>query len=149
MKITSRQLPVLYFTTICLLTIYTLTSIKECEAYWMHDASITISKQKLLGDTSFLFLVPLIIIIIQAFLKIKTQTNLFLTQFFIAVTSIIFFVFATNKPCDNINGGHYMFINSILTLGYYLFKLISIVIIGIMIIQTIRSKNKCDGIEKT
>ena len=56
--------------TICLLTIYTLTSIKECEAYWMHDASITISRQKLLGDTSFLFLVPLIIIIIQAFLKI-------------------------------------------------------------------------------
>ena len=115
----------------------------------MHDASITISKQKLLGDTSFLFLVPLIIIIIQAFLKIKTQTNLFLTQFFIAVTSILFFVFATNKPCDNVNGGHYMFINSTLTLGYYLFKLISIVIIGIMIIQTIRSKNKCEGIEKT
>ena len=149
MKITPRQLSFLYFTTICLLTIYTFTSIKECEAYWMHDASIKISKQKLLGDTSFLFLLPLIIILIQPLFKIKAQTNLFLTQFFIAATSILFFIFATNKPCDSVNKGDYMIINSTLTLGYYLFKLISVVIIGIIIIRTIRLKNKNNRIEKT
>ena len=149
MKITLRQLSFLYFTTICLLAIYTLTSIKECEAYWMHDVSIKISKQKLIGDTLFLFLLPLIIVLIQPLFKIKAQTNLFLAQFFIAATSILFFVFATNKPCDRVNEGRYMFINSTLTLGYYIFKLISIVIIGIIIVRTISLKNKNYRIEKT
>ena len=142
MKISSRQLLFFYLTTICLLTIYTLTSVKDCEAYWMHEASMIITKRKLLADTSYLFLLPSLIIIVQKIFKITTPEKLFLTHFFIALISILLLLFAINKPCDNVNAGHYMFINSTMTIGYYLLKLASLVIIGIIIIQTMRLKNK-------
>jgi len=142
MKISNRQVFYFYLTTVCFLTIYTLTSIKECEAYWMHDASMTITKQKLFAETSYLFVLPILIIIVQTLFKIATPTKLFLTHFFIALTSILLLLLAISKPCENLNDGHYMFISSTMTIGYYLFKLISLVIIGIIIIQTIVLKNK-------
>ena len=137
MKINKRHLVIFYFIVVCLMTIYTLTSIKECEAYWTHDASITITKQKILLDTLYLFMLPILTIIVQTVLKIKTQTRLFLTHFLIALTSVLLLTYAINKPCENINNGHYMFINLIMTLGYYLFKLTSFIILFIIIIQTI------------
>jgi hypothetical protein len=142
MKVSNRQLLLFYLTTVCLLTIYTLTSLKECEAYWMHDASITITKWKLLTDTSFFFLLPVLIIFTQKHFKIKTPTKLFLTQFFIASTSILFLLLAINKPCKNKNDGHYMFISSTMTIGYYLLKFVSLFVIVIIIIQTTILKNK-------
>ena len=143
MKVSGKQLLFFYAVTIFLLTIYTLTSIKECEAYWMHDASITITKKKVLINTSYLFLLPVLIILVQTFLKINTQTKLFLTHFFIALTSISLLLLTIDKPCKNLNGGHYMFVSSTMILGYYLFKVTSFIIIGIIIIQTIKlTKNK-------
>ena len=142
MKISIRQVLYFYITTVCFLTIYTLTSVKQCEAYWMHDASITITKKKLFIETSYLFLLPIVIIIVQTLFKIATPTKLFLTHFFIAFTSILLLLFAISKPCGNLNDGHYMFISSTMTIGYYLFKLVSLLIIGIIIIQTIVLKNK-------
>ena len=65
-----------------------------------------------------------------------------MTHFFVALTSISLLLFAINKPCENVNNGHYMFISSTMTIGYYLLKLISIVIIGIIIIRTILLKTK-------
>ena len=119
-----------------------MTSIKECEAYWMHDASITIAKRKLFADTLYLFLLPVLIILVQLLFKIATPTKLLLTHFFIALASISLLLFAINKPCENLNNGHYMFISSTMTIGYYSLKLISLVVIGIIIIQTIILKNK-------
>jgi hypothetical protein len=141
MKVSNRQLLLFYLTTVCLLTIYTLTSLKECEAYWMHDASLTITKWKLLANTSLFFLLPVLIILAQLHFKITIPTKFFLTQFFISLTSILLLLFAINKPCENKNG-HYMFISPTLTIGYYLFKLVSLVIICVIIIQTIILKNK-------
>ena len=142
MKINNRQALYFYLTAVCFLTIYILTSIKECEAYWMHDTSMTITKFKLFSDTSYLFLPPIFIIIVQTLFKIATPTKVFLTHFFIALTSMLLLLFAINKPCENLNGGHYMFISTAMTIGYYLLKLVSLLIICIIIIQTINFKNK-------
>ena len=140
MKISNRELLFLYTIAICFSTIYTLTSIKECEAYWMHDASINITKQKLLLDTLYLFVLPTLTLFVQRLCKTKIQTKLFVTHFIIALTSILLLIFATNKPFENINGGHYMFINSTMTLSYYLLKLTCFIIIFIIILQTIRDR---------
>ena len=134
----NKQLAISYMVVICLLIVYTLTSIKECEAYWMHDVSILITKEKILYDIFYLFILPLLTIIIQIFKNLKTQTKLLKTQFILALISISLLLFAINKPCENINDGHYMFINSIMTLGYYLLYLSSFIIVLIIIIKTIR-----------
>jgi hypothetical protein len=140
MKISNRELLFFYAIAICISTIYTLTSINECEAYWMHDASINITKQKLLLDIIYFFVLPILTLFVQRLFKTKTQSLLFLTHFLIALTSILLLILAINKPCDNINGGHYMFINSTMTLGYYLLKLTCFIILFIIISQTIRSR---------
>ena len=72
----------------------------------------------------------------------------YLANVYIALTSILLLLFAINKPCENLNDGHYMFISSAMTIGYYLLKLVSLVIIGIIIIQTIILRNKTTGIEQ-
>ena len=138
---------IFYAVAVSLLTIYTLTSIKECEAYWMHDASITITKEQIFINVFYLFLLPGLIIIVQTFLKINTQTGLFLTQLSIALTSISLLLLTIDKPCESINGGHYMFVSLTMILGYYLLKVVSFVIIGIIIIQTIKaSKNSRNAV---
>src|SRR6478736_4981595 len=142
MKISNKRPLLFYLTAVCLLTIYTFTSINDCVAYWMHDSSITITKHKLLTDISYLFLLPVLIIIVQTVFKIATSTKLFLTHFFVALTSILLLLFAINKPCENANGEHYMFISARMTIGYYLLKLISLIIVSIIIIQTVIFKNK-------
>mgnify|MGYP006902008992 CR=1 FL=1 len=106
----------------------------------MHDASINITKQKLLLDIVYFFVLPILTLFVQRLFKTKTQSLLFLTHFLIALTSILLLILAINKPCDNINGGHYMFINSTMTLGYYLLKLTCFIILFIIISQTIRSR---------
>ncbi len=148
MRINNRQLIFHYLAVIFVLTIYILISIKECDAYWMHDAAITITKQKMLTDTSYLFLLPVLTILVQIFFKIKTQIRLFLIHLFSALTSIILLIFAINKPCENLNNDHYMFISSTMVLGYYLFKFVSFIIIGIIIIHTILSINKAGKTEQ-
>lgn len=142
MRINNRQLIFRYLAVIFVLTIYTLLSIKECDAYWMHDAAIAITKQKMLTDTSYLFLLPILIIIVQMFFNIKTQVRLFLIHLFSALASILLLIFAINKPCENLNNDHYMFISATMVLGYYLFKFVSFIIIGIIIVHTILSRNK-------
>ena len=144
MKITNQQLLFLYVTAACSFTIYTLTSIKDCEAYWMHDASITITKWKLLADNFYLFLLPIFIILVQRFLKITTTARLFLTDFIIALSSVSVLLFAINKPCDVSNDEHYMFISVVMAMGYYLLRFISLLLTGIIIIQTIILKNKAN-----
>jgi hypothetical protein len=71
-----------------------------------------------------------------------TSTKYFLIHFFISLTSISLLLFAINKPCNNVNNGHYMFINLTMTIGYFLFKLLSLVIISSIIIQIVRLKYK-------
>ena len=142
MKTINKKILGFYLTAVCLFTIYTITSIKECEAYWMHDASITITRRKLLTNIALLFVWPILIILTQMIIKIKTKANLFLAHFIISFTSILLLVAALNKPCENINGGHYMFISAGMILGYYLLKLISLIIIAIITIKTIILKYK-------
>ncbi len=141
MKISNRLVFYFYLMTVCFLIIYTLTSIEKCEAYWMHDASILISKRNLFANTSYLFLLPMLIIIAQSPYKIPIPTKLFLIHYFIALTSILLLLFAINKPCENLNNGHYMFISSTKIIGYYFFKLVSSILIGVILIQFIILKS--------
>lgn len=140
MKINNRELLLFYIIAACFLAIYTLTSINECEAYWMHDAAIKINKQRFLTDTLNLFVLPSLIIFAQRFFKIKTRQKLFLTHFFTAFTSVLLLLVAINKPYENINGGHYMFVSATMTFGYFLLKSSCFIILFIILLQTILFK---------
>jgi len=142
MKVSFVHLVVIYLLAFCFCTLYSLTSVNECEAYWMHDASIVISKKRIITDAVLLFLSPALIILARKLFQLKIQGGFFLMHFFIAATSISSFVFAIDKPCEKINNGNYMFISSPLIFGYYLLKLLSLVILCILLIQTIILKNK-------
>lgn len=142
MQISTRQLLLSYLIILFFFIIYILTAVKECEAYWIHDLSISITKLKLITDTSYLFMLPMLIILIQTFFRIKTQVILFFIHTLIAFTSFLLLLFAIDKPCENLNNEHYMFISSTMIIAYYFLKSVSFVIVGIIIIQTIFSRNK-------
>jgi hypothetical protein len=148
MTFNNKTLLFFYAIAVCFFTVYTLTFIKECEAYWMHDASILITKQKLLTDTVYLFVLPLLTLFVQRLLKAKTQTILFLIHFFLALTSLFLLIRAVNKPCENVNSVHFVFISLPMALGYYLLKLICFVILFIILVQTILFKIRIKDITK-
>ena len=112
-----------------LFILHFIKSKNDCVAYWMHDASIEITIEWLIFYCSYLFLLPTSILLILKFIQVKTPIKLFVAHFLFSLTSISLLTIAINKPCEQINGGHYMFINSTLTLGYYLSKLISFIMI--------------------
>ena len=142
MKINIKHLSLFYIVSFCFYTLYTVLSIEECEAYWMHDASITISKNKIRTDIYYLFLLPIFVILVQKVFQIKIQIELFVTHFLAAFLSISLLMLAINQPCEHINNGHYMFIDTFMTIGYYLLKLSSFVLMGIIIIWAIILKIK-------
>lgn len=139
MKISFWHLVTAYLFAFAFFIVYSLTSTTECEAYWMHDASIVINPKRLAGYCTYLFILPTAILFLQKKFRHKTNTKLFAVHFFISLTSISLITVATNKPCEFINGGHYMFIDPFFTLGYYLFKLISFILICVIAGTTIIS----------
>jgi len=134
MKFDFRFLSIGYCLAFIFFILFFLLSITECEAYWTHDASIVITHKWLISNCSYLFLPPVIILFINRLLKIKIPVKLFVAHFFISLTSISLLAIAIDKPCDYINGGHYKFIDSFMTLGHYLFKFMSYIIICFIII---------------
>lgn len=136
MKVDFRHLILAYSSAFTFCTFFFLAFTTECKAYWMHDASIEITHRWLIGHFSFIFLLPILILFAHKYLQIKTPIKLFVAHLFISLTSISLLAIAINKPCEYINGGHYMFIDSFLTLGFYLFKLISFILIIVIIVMT-------------
>ena len=145
MKLDFRHLLFAYCLTFVFYIIFIFTSISECIAYWMHDASIDITHTWLVLYCCYLFILPTIILLFFKLKKLETPIKLFISQFFISLLSISLLALSINEPCEYINNGYYMFTNTTITLGYYLFKLISfiiIVIIFITLISALRLKRK-------
>jgi len=145
MKVDFRYLLFAYCLTFVFYIIFILTSISECVAYWMHDASINITHIWLIGYCCYLFLLPTIILLIFKFNQLEIPIKFFISHFFISLTSISLLAISINEPCEYINDGYYMFTNTTITLGYYLFKLLSFIIIFIIfktLISSVRLKKK-------
>jgi hypothetical protein len=133
MKVGNRKLLILYLTAFCLFTICAWVYSDNAEIYWMHDVSITVTKQKLLVDILLFFLMPATVIFSHLFRKIQTPIKLFLFHFLVSLISvlILFYVISLSKNTD------YGFINAKSALVYYLSKMISLVTISIIIIRGI------------
>ena len=145
MKVHFKHLLFAYCLTFVFYIIFILTSVSKCVAYWMHDASININPIWLIGYCCYLFLLPTIILLIFKFNQLEIPIKLFISHFLISLASISLLAISINEPCEYMNDGYYMFINTTITLGYYLFKLISfiiIIIIFISLISAVRLKKK-------
>jgi hypothetical protein len=143
MKIDFRHLTSAYCVTLVFFTTYFLVTNTDCEAYWMHDASIEITTKWLIYYCSYLFLLPTIILFLLKSFQISAPIKLFVAHLLFSLTSISLLTIAISKPCEQVNGGQYMFINSTLTLGYYAFKLLSFIMICIIAVTTFISlKNR-------
>ncbi len=102
----------------------------------MHDASINLSSSKLIINCSVLFLGAAAIQILYTILKLKEKQTVFLTNYLISLASVGLLALAINKPCDFINGGHYMFIDLLATVISYLLKIIAYITLVIMLYRT-------------
>lgn len=114
---------------------YFLSTIIECEAYWMHDASIEISHKWLLIHCTYLFVLPVIILLFQY--KTKLSTVMFWVHYSFALISISLFAISIATSDKKIVNSHYIFINGLPILGYYLFKLLTLVSICFIIYKFI------------
>ena len=117
---------------------FIIFNISECQCYWMHDASIKVTYKWIITYISYLFIIPIILLIISKYLKIEIPKKAYLVHFIMAVISIFTLLTSINKPCEFINGGNYMFINFSLILVYYLFKLFTVISLIYIIIKTLK-----------
>lgn len=139
MKINLKKLLLAYIFTFLVCSTFFLVCISECEAYYMHDDSIEITHKWLLLNCSYLFLIPTILLILTSVLQIETLIRLFTIHFFISLSAILLLTITIYRPCESINGGHYMFINFLMTAGYYLLRLVSFMVLFYIIIRMVSS----------
>lgn len=137
MNLDKKKFLLLYFTTFLLFAIYFLINTTACEAYYMHDDSIEISPLKLIIRTAVLFLVPALLILTLGVLKLKADAVLFILHYFLVVISLGIFALVIDKPCESINGGHYMFIDFFGTGFSYLLRFISYITLILLFIRTL------------
>lgn len=134
--------------TFIFFSVYFYLNTKDCEAYFMHDASIDISAKSLIISCSFFFIGPTIIQLLQKFILKKENVKILIVLYILGLTSIGLLALSINKPCEFINGGHYMFANAGSIGLSYLFKLIFYIVFGLTFIWTIlnliipRTRNK-------
>lgn len=125
-----------------LLISYSYVNVKECLAYWMHDASIHIKHDEILFFCVYSFLLPILLIFFQELINKKQKLfKIFICQYLFALFSILsLFVSIINplevKVVDNIT---YIFTSSIFTFSYYLFKLLNFIILSFIIYKIILS----------
>ena len=133
--------------TFVFFSIYFYLNTTECEAYFMHDASINISSIALTITCIFLFIGPAITQFLQIFILKKPSESISLFQYFLGLTSIGLLTISINKPCEFINGGHYMFINFGTTGMSYLLRFICYLVFGLTFLRTLFSliAQKKDG----
>jgi hypothetical protein len=137
MKVELKQLILFYILAFAVFAVFIIKFTSDCEAYWMHDAAIQLTHRKLITVCAYLFLIPAAVLILTAILRAKFLRKFFIVHFIVSVLSFSLLSIAINQPCEFINGGNYMFIDSFLTIGYYLLKLSSYLILGIIIVITV------------
>lgn len=112
-------------------------TVPDCTGYWMHDGYIDYNFQWLIFHSLYLFLLPALILIGQIVANVQTTIKAFLTQLVLGQISLIALAFCFKEPCQEINGGHYMFIHSFGTPIYYLTKLIGFFTICYIIYKSV------------
>jgi hypothetical protein len=139
MKVEFKHLLVVYVLALAFFFLFFFFSVSECEAYWMHDASIIITHKWLSVLCFYSFLPPIILLLILNYFRIRIPAKVFAVHFLLSLISISTLTLSINKPCEFINGGHYMFLSSYCYLIYYLFKCFSLICLCYMIYSTIAS----------
>lgn len=137
MKISFTHLVVIYILSFCFYLIYATTAVIECSAYWMHDAAIKAGPERIIISSCCLFLPPIMLLLVQKKLHIKTPATYFLIQLVCALLSISLLAFVIDKPLNYNDGVHFVFISLKTAVVYYLLKLLSYIMIGIILIKTI------------
>ena len=137
MKISFTHLVVIYILSFCFYLIYAATAVVKCSAYWMHDAAIEAGPEKIIINTCCLFLPPVILLLAQKKLHIKMAPIFFLIQLVCALLSISLLAFVIDKSLNYSDGVHFVFISLKTAAVYYLLKLLSYAMIGIILIKTI------------
>ena len=125
-----------YGLTFCFFITFFLSIIPECECYWMHDSFIKISHGWVILHSLYLFILPIIIILVHKQYNIKSLFKPFILHYLISVISMSSLAISVNKPCESINGGHFMFISMYPVLIYYLTNVIVFFFICYMAYKT-------------
>ncbi len=136
-KYSNRNLIIVHTATFLVFSIYFLITVKDCTAYFMHDASMEVSIKNTILNTFLLFILPCAILAFREFMKIKDSLKLLVINYILSLTSISLISVAFNKPCEFINGGNYMFINFFTISFSYLLKFASHLLLLIILITTI------------
>ncbi len=133
----TKHLIIINVLTFLFFSVYFYLNTTDCEAYFMHDASIDISAKSLITTCSFFFIGPAIIQLLQKFILKKENVKILIVQYILGLTSIGLLALSINKPCEFINGGHYMFANAGSIGLSYLLRLIFYLVFGLTFIWTI------------
>jgi hypothetical protein len=137
MKLAQKKLLFLYCLTFIIFALHFWINTTECKAYFMHDGAIEITPVKLTIHAAILFLIPAVVLFLSMVLKWKEYSTLFLAHYLLGFTSFGLLSLAINKSCEEVNGGHYMFINFPTALAYLL-RWISYITLILLIIKTIK-----------
>lgn len=122
MKSRLSFLACVYAGSFILLSIGSVLWVKDCEAYWMHDASFFISRPRLLTDATFLFFLPALVAALDRYRGGGRTSKLWTAHLVSACLCTGALLLMLSQPCETINGGRYAFIAAGPVGGYYLFK---------------------------
>ena len=136
-KFSNRNLIIVHIATFLIFSIYFIITVKDCTAYFMHDASMEVSLKKSILNTFLLIILPCVILAFREFIRIKDSLKLLVFNYVLSLTSISLISVAFNKPCNFVNGGNYMFINFFTISFSYLLKFASHFLLLIILITTI------------
>jgi len=103
----------------------------------MHDASINVSAAALITTCFYLFIGPALIQIIQIFILKKPIEPISIIQYVLGLISIALLTNLINKPCEFMNGGHYMFIEFGMTSLSLLLRFTCYLLLGLTFVRTI------------
>ena len=138
-----KKILIINITSFILLISYLYLNVKECLAYWMHDAAIHIKHNEILFFCLYSFLLPILLIYIQELFDKKHKLfKIFIFQYLFALFSILSLFISIINPLEVkiVDDITYIFTSSIFTFSYYLFKLlnfITLLFIGYKIVLSI------------
>lgn len=142
-----KHLTIINIITFGLFSVYFFLYTTECEVYFMRDSSVNISPKALTLTSAVLFLGLALIDLLQKFTSRPINPTVLLTQYFLSLVSMGLLTISINKPCEFINGGHYMMTDPFAVGVSFLLKLICYLLLGLTFIWTfinliVSKKNK-------
>lgn len=133
----SKFLLIINTLTFVFFSVYFYLNTSECVAFYMHDASINVSPSELITICFYLFIGPVLMQSIQIFILRKPIGPISIIQYVLGLLSIVLLTNSINKPCEFINGGHFMFVEFGTTILSYLLRYICYLLLGLTILRTL------------